>query len=65
MALKRNTPELGRSEAVPILNEVIEAELGDEPREAPKKSRSPEVISQLNELFHGVLREHGAGAGNG
>jgi predicted nucleotidyltransferase len=60
LALKRNTPELGRSEAVPILNEFIEAELGDEPREVPKKSRSPEVIGQLNELFHSVLREHGA-----
>ena len=57
---KRNTPELGRSEAVPILNEFIESELGDEPREIPKKSHSPQVIGQLNELFHDVLREHGA-----
>lgn len=57
---KRNTPELGRSAAVPILNQFIEAELGDEPREVPKKSRSPQIIGQLNELFHNVLREHGA-----
>lgn len=54
---KRNTPELGRSPTVPILNEFIESELGDEPRIAPKKSRSPQVIGQLNELFHNVLRE--------
>lgn len=59
LTLKRNTPELGRSEAVPILNEFIEAELGDEPKAVPKKSRSPEVIGQLNELFHRVLRENG------
>jgi predicted nucleotidyltransferase len=57
---KRNAPELGRSAAVPILNEFIESELGDEPREVPKKSRSPQVIAQLNELFHNVLRESGA-----
>jgi hypothetical protein len=57
---KRNTPELGRSPAVPVLNRFIESELGDESREAPKKSRSPRVIGQLNELFHNVLREHGA-----
>jgi len=44
---KRNTPELGRSAAVPILNDFIEAELGEEPREVPKKSRSPRVIDQL------------------
>ena len=57
---KRNTPELGRSAAVPILNEFIESELDDEPGEIPMKSRSPQVIEQLNELFHNVLREHGA-----
>lgn len=60
LALKRNSPELGRSEAVPILNEFIEAELGNEPKEIPKKSRSPEVIGQLNALFHRVLQEPGA-----
>lgn len=60
LALKRDTPELGRAAAVPILNEFIEAELGEEPREVPKKSRSPQVIGQLNELFRKVLNEHGA-----
>jgi predicted nucleotidyltransferase len=57
---KRNTPELGRSAAVPILNQFIESELGDDPREVPKKSHSPQVIGQLNELFHSVLREYAA-----
>lgn len=57
---KRSTPELGRSAAVPILNQFIEAELGDEPIEIPKKSRSPQIIGHLNELFHSVLREHRA-----
>jgi predicted nucleotidyltransferase len=56
---KRNTPELGRSPAVPLLNQFIESELGDEPRDAPKKSRAPQVIGQLNDLFHSVLREYG------
>lgn len=59
LALKRNSPELGCSEAVPILNEFIEAEIRDAPREVPKKSRSPEIIGQLNELFYSVLREIG------
>lgn len=57
---KRNAPELGRAAAVPMLNEFIEAELAVEPTEVPKKSRSPQVIGQLNELFHNVLWEHGA-----
>lgn len=57
---KQSTPELGRAAAVPILNEFIEAELAVEPTEVPKKSRSPQVIDQLNELFHNVLRECGA-----
>ncbi len=61
LELKRNTPELGLAAAVPLLNEFIEAELGAEPGDFPKKSRSPQVIDQLNELFHAVLREHGAG----
>jgi predicted nucleotidyltransferase len=60
LALKRDTPELGRAAAVPILNEFIETELGEEPREVPKKSSSPHVIGQLNKLFHNVLNEHGA-----
>ncbi|MCK7494447.1 MAG: nucleotidyltransferase domain-containing protein [Comamonadaceae bacterium] len=51
---KRNAPELGRAAAVPILNEFIEAELAVEPIDVPKKSRSPQVIGQLNELFHNV-----------
>jgi hypothetical protein len=57
---KRNTPELGRSAAVPALNDFIEGELGDEPRAVPKKLRSPQVIGELNELFHSILNEHGA-----
>lgn len=57
---KRNSPELGRSAAVPILNAFIEAELDEETKEVPKKSRSQQVIGQLNELFHGVLNECGA-----
>ena len=54
---KRSAPELGRAAAVPILNEFIEAELAVEPTEIPKKSSSPLVIGQLNQLFHSVLRE--------
>ena len=57
---KRNTLELGRSAAVPVLNDFIETELNDEPSEVPKKSRSPQVIGLLNELFHNVLRENNA-----
>jgi predicted nucleotidyltransferase len=56
---KRNTSELGLSPAVPVLNKFIEAELAVEPTGASKKSRSPQVIGLLNELFHSVLREHG------
>jgi uncharacterized protein len=55
---KRGAPELGRAPAVPILNEFIEKELEVATVEAPKKSRAPKVVGQLNGLFHGVLREH-------
>lgn len=55
---KRNSPELGRAAAVPVLNEFIEAELAvARPTSVPKKSRSPKVIGQLNELFLNVLLE--------
>lgn len=57
---KRNTPELGRAAAVPVLNKFIESELAVESTEIPKKSRSPQVIGQLNQLFHKVLWECGA-----
>lgn len=55
---KRNAPELGRAEAVPILNEFIESELAIEPTEVPRKSKSPHVINQLNQLFHKALLEY-------
>lgn len=61
LELKRNTPELGLAPAVPVLNAFIEAELEGAPVDVPKKSRAPEVVGQLNELFHNALREH---AGN-
>lgn len=57
LAQKRNTPELGLAPAVPVLNEFIEAALEQGGMEVPKKSRSPEVINMLNEIFHGVLGE--------
>lgn len=57
---KRNAPELGLAPAVPVLNTFIEAELEAETVEAPKKSRAPEVVGLLNELFHNALREYGA-----
>lgn len=60
LALKKTLPELGRAEAVPVLNEFIEAELGREPTTVPNKSHSPEVISSLNRLFHTVLEEQGS-----
>ena len=57
---KRNSPELGRAAAVPALNEFIEAELNVEPLAVPKKSHSPQVIGQLNSVFHSMLHEYGA-----
>ena len=54
---KRNAPELGRAPAVPILNAFIEKELEIAIKDAPKKSRAPKVVDQLNGLFYGVLRE--------
>lgn len=57
LALKRNSPELGRAAAVPVLNEFIESELGEEAITVPKKTRSPKVVGELNALFHAVLRE--------
>lgn len=56
--LKRNTPELGLAPAVPILNTFIEAELEGAPVDVPKKTHAPEVVGQLNQLFHNVLREY-------
>jgi uncharacterized protein len=50
-------PELGRANAVPILNDFIEKELENLISEAPKKSLAPQVVNQLNGLFHRVLRE--------
>lgn len=55
---KRNTPELGLAPAVPVLNTFIEEQLEGAPVDVPKKSRAPEVVGQLNELFHNALREH-------
>jgi predicted nucleotidyltransferase len=55
---KQNTPELGMAPAVPILNEFIEASLAQEIAQVPKKSRSPEVTTLLNSLFHSALREY-------
>lgn len=57
---KRNAPELGLAPAVPVLNAFIEAELESATVDVPKKSRSPEVVGRLNELFHNALREYGA-----
>jgi uncharacterized protein len=56
--LKRKTPELGLADAVPALNEFIEAELAIEPDNVPKKSHSPHIVNQLNQLFHTVLDEY-------
>jgi predicted nucleotidyltransferase len=57
---KRSAPELGLSPAVPVLNAFIEAELAVGPVDIPQKSRDPRVVDQLNELFHGVLKEYRA-----
>jgi len=57
LAQKRRAPELGRAPTVPILNEFIEKELEIATVEAPKKSRAPKVVDQLNRLFRGVLQE--------
>ena len=54
---KRRSPELGRAPAVPVLNAFIEAELAGDAPVAPKKSKSPFVVNQLNQLFHNVLKE--------
>lgn len=55
---KRGTPELGMAPAVPVLNSFIETALAQEAASVPKKSRSPEVIGLLNEIFHRSLREY-------
>ncbi len=60
LAQKRNAPELGMAPAVPALNAFIEKELADTPIDVPKKSRAPQVIGQLNDLFHLVLGEYRA-----
>lgn len=57
LELKRQSPELGRACAVPVLNEFIESELGDEVIKVPRKTLSAKVIGELNALFHAVLRE--------
>ena len=57
---KRSAPELGLAPAVPTLNAFIESALADAPIDVPKKSQSPEVIGQLNSLFHNALREYEA-----
>ena len=57
---KRSAPELGLAPAVPVLNDFIEAELADTPINVPKKSRAPQVVGQLNELFHKVIGEYRA-----
>jgi predicted nucleotidyltransferase len=55
---KRNAPELGRAPAVPALNAFIEAELETAPAKMPKKCQSRQVIGQLNEIFHEMIREY-------
>jgi len=55
---KRSTPELDMAPAVPVLNEFIEAALSQEVHDIPKKSRAPEVVDLLNEIFHSTLREY-------
>lgn len=57
---KRGAPELGLAPAVPPLNSFIEAELEGGSVEIPQKSRAPNVVNQLNELFHRVLEEYRA-----
>ena len=54
---KRSAPELGLAPVVPVLNEFIEIALEQGVADIPEKSRSPEVIALLNEIFHRVLRE--------
>lgn len=54
---KRRSPELGRAPTVPVLNAFIEAELAGDAPVALKKSKSPSVVNQLNQLFHNVLKE--------
>ena len=57
---KRNTPEIGRAAAIPLLNAFIERELPDSPAPslpATGKSSPSEVIDRLNALFHQTLRE--------
>lgn len=57
---KRSAPELGLAPAVPVLNDFIEAELAGSTVDVPKKSRAPQVIDQLNTLFHQALQEQRA-----
>jgi predicted nucleotidyltransferase len=52
---KRATAELGLAESVPVLNAFIEAALGGQIVEAPKKPRSSAVVDLLNSMFHRSL----------
>jgi uncharacterized protein len=55
LELKRNTPELGLSPAVPVLNQYIEKALADDVVDVPRKPESSQVIDLLNEIFHKAL----------
>ena len=46
-----NAPELGKAEAVPLLNQFIEAELNASPTVASKKPSSLEIVALLNAMF--------------
>lgn len=53
---KKQSGELGRGEAIPLLNEFIDAEFNDEPTFEPSK-RNPDTMLLLNRVFKNVLRE--------
>jgi predicted nucleotidyltransferase len=62
---KKNTPELGLYPAVPVLNKFIVDELETDTGEMPKKSYAPQLIGELNRLFHNVLSEDMGGKSQG
>jgi predicted nucleotidyltransferase len=61
LAQKRLTPETGLADPVPLINQFIEQELLRLEKINPQHQPRDEVLPQLNDLLHSVLREGEAG----
>ena len=60
LLLKRDTPELGLSPQVPVLNHFIESHLQRLEKELPAHTERGPVLSELNQLLHASLAENWA-----